>query len=55
MPVVLCFDCGGTFEVNYDTQNPTKQCPKCLDKPENKMMSIGFGKDDFYKTQETFE
>lgn len=27
--VVLCFDCGGTFEVSYETKNPTKQCKKC--------------------------
>jgi DNA-directed RNA polymerase subunit RPC12/RpoP len=29
MPKVLCFDCGGNFEVDYDTAEPTKQCPKC--------------------------
>ena len=29
MPIVLCFDCGGTFEVSYETANPTKQCSKC--------------------------
>lgn len=29
MPIVLCFDCGGSFEVSYDTPNPTKACPKC--------------------------
>jgi uncharacterized paraquat-inducible protein A len=28
---VLCFDCGGTFNVSYGTKNPTKQCPKCAD------------------------
>ena len=32
MPIVLCFDCGGTFEVSYETPNPTKSCPKCQDK-----------------------
>jgi hypothetical protein len=26
---VLCFDCGGMFQVSYETPNPTKQCPKC--------------------------
>ena len=26
---VLCFDCGGMFQVSYETANPTKQCPKC--------------------------
>jgi uncharacterized paraquat-inducible protein A len=29
---VLCFDCGGSFNVPYDTPNPTRACPKCLDK-----------------------
>jgi hypothetical protein len=29
MPTVLCFDCGGSFEVSYETANPTKKCPKC--------------------------
>jgi DNA-directed RNA polymerase subunit RPC12/RpoP len=55
MPEVLCFDCGSTFDVEYDTLRPTKQCPKCLDKLENKMLDIMFGKEDFYKTQKTFE
>lgn len=55
MPKVLCFNCGGSFDVNFDVSEPTKKCPKCLSKFENKMMEIGFGKDDFYKTQETFE
>ena len=32
MPNVLCFDCGGYFSVDYDTKNPTRQCPKCKDK-----------------------
>ena len=40
MPQVLCFDCGGTFEVDYDTPKPTQQCPKCK---------------DIWATQETFE
>jgi predicted Zn-ribbon and HTH transcriptional regulator len=55
MPEVLCFDCGYAFEVDYDTPRPTKKCPKCLDKVENKMIDIMFGSDDFYKTQESFE
>ena len=55
MPKVLCFDCGASFEVKYEIKKPTKQCPKCAAKVENKMMDIGFGKDDFYKTQESFE
>jgi hypothetical protein len=55
VPKVLCFDCGDSFEVKYDVKNPIKQCPNCPNKPQNKMMDIGFGKDDFYKTQETFE
>ena len=55
MPKVVCFDCGASFEVGYDVKNPTKQCPKCLSKVKNKMMDIGFGKDDFYKTQKSFE
>jgi hypothetical protein len=55
MPKVLCFNCGGSFIVNYDIKNPTKQCPRCVDNMQNKMMDIGFSKDDFYKTQETFE
>jgi predicted nucleic acid-binding Zn ribbon protein len=55
MPKVVCFDCGASFEVGYDIKNPTKQCPKCLAKVKNKMMDIGFGKDDFYKTQKSFE
>jgi len=29
MPKVLCFDCGGSFEVDYDTPKPTQQCPQC--------------------------
>jgi DNA-directed RNA polymerase subunit RPC12/RpoP len=29
MPAVLCFDCGGMFEVTYDNPKPTKSCPKC--------------------------
>jgi DNA-directed RNA polymerase subunit RPC12/RpoP len=32
MPVVLCFDCGASFEVSYDTPKPTKACPKCQNK-----------------------
>jgi hypothetical protein len=28
-PKVLCFDCGGTFNVEYGVANPTEQCPKC--------------------------
>jgi Rps23 Pro-64 3,4-dihydroxylase Tpa1-like proline 4-hydroxylase len=32
MPIVLCFDCGGTFDVAYGTPNPTKACPKCNQK-----------------------
>ena len=40
MPKVLCFDCGGSFEVEFDIKNPTKQCPKCK---------------DIWATQETFE
>lgn len=28
---VLCFDCGGMYQVSYETKNPTKQCPKCSD------------------------
>jgi len=28
-PTVLCFDCGGTFTVEYGVANPTEQCPKC--------------------------
>ena len=31
MPIVLCFDCGGTFTVPYGTTNPTTKCPKCKD------------------------
>ena len=49
MPKVLCFDCGGSFEVKYEIKNPTKQCPKCFGKVKNKMMDIGFSKEDFYK------
>lgn len=26
---VLCFDCGGMYQVPYDVPNPTKQCRKC--------------------------
>jgi ribosomal protein S27E len=26
---VLCFDCGGMYQVAYGVSNPTKQCPKC--------------------------
>lgn len=26
---VLCFDCGGMYEVAYGTSTPTKACPKC--------------------------
>ena len=55
MPKVLCFQCGSSFLVPFGTEKPTEQCPRCADKPENKMMDIGFGKDDFWKTQETFE
>lgn len=40
MPKVLCFNCGGMFEVDYDTKNPTQKCPKCT---------------DIWATQETFE
>ena len=29
---VLCFDCGGMFQVPYGVLNPTKQCPKCQGK-----------------------
>ena len=29
---VLCFNCGGMFEVSYQTPNPTSACPKCQDK-----------------------
>ena len=29
MPKVLCFNCGVTFEVDYDSKKPTKQCKKC--------------------------
>ena len=29
---VLCFDCGGMFQVAYGTKNITKQCPKCQGK-----------------------
>jgi hypothetical protein len=29
MPKVLCFDCGSSFEVDYGTLEPTKQCSKC--------------------------
>jgi len=26
---VLCFDCGGMYQVPYGTKEITKQCPKC--------------------------
>jgi Zn finger protein HypA/HybF involved in hydrogenase expression len=26
---VLCFNCGGMFQVPYGTKEITKQCPKC--------------------------
>lgn len=26
---VLCFDCGGMYQVPYGVSNPTKQCAKC--------------------------
>lgn len=26
---VLCFDCGGMFQVPYGTKEPTSKCPKC--------------------------
>ena len=26
---VLCFDCGGMYQVAYGTKELTKQCPKC--------------------------
>lgn len=26
---VLCFDCGGMFEVPYYASRPTQACPKC--------------------------
>lgn len=26
---VLCFDCGGMYQVTYGTKNVTKVCPKC--------------------------
>jgi predicted Zn-ribbon and HTH transcriptional regulator len=55
MPNVLCFTCGGSFKVDFNVKEPTKKCPKCLSKPTNKMVDIGFDKDDFWKTQETFE
>ena len=29
---VLCFDCGGMYQVPYETEDLTKQCPKCLAK-----------------------
>ena len=29
---VLCFDCGGMYQVPYETEDLTKQCPKCLTK-----------------------
>jgi len=29
---VLCFDCGGMFQVPYGTKDITKQCPKCQGK-----------------------
>jgi len=32
MPTVLCFDCGGIFNIEYGVQNPTKQCPVCKNK-----------------------
>jgi predicted Zn-ribbon and HTH transcriptional regulator len=32
MPNVLCFNCGGMFEVSYQTSNPTSACPKCQNK-----------------------
>ena len=45
MPKVLCFDCGGMFEVSYQTSKPTKQCPKCIDKLQDQMLDAIFGKD----------
>lgn len=32
---ILCFDCGGMYQVPYGTTAPTKHCPKCY--PENRM------------------
>lgn len=44
MPKVLCFDCGYSFEVEYNITNPTKKCPKCLDKAQDSMLDAIFGK-----------
>ena len=29
---VLCFDCGGMYQVPYGTKDITKKCPKCENK-----------------------
>ena len=44
MPKVLCFDCGYSFEVEYNITNPTKKCPKCLDKAQDSMLDAIVGK-----------
>jgi hypothetical protein len=31
---VLCFDCGGMYQVEYGTKDITKQCPKCKDRTQ---------------------
>ncbi len=40
MPIVLCFNCGGTFEVSYQTSKPTSACPKCQDKMFEEQISF---------------
>jgi hypothetical protein len=26
---ILCFDCGGMYQLPYGVPNPTSKCPKC--------------------------
>jgi len=40
MPKVLCFKCGNEFNIDYGISNPTKRCPKCLDKIQDTYISF---------------
>jgi hypothetical protein len=40
---VFCFNCGLMFTVPNMTDNPTKHCPTCIDKFEDKSLNAMFG------------